>query len=132
RRIESDRVQAVLWLAQRIEPRAGRDVPDLHGTVRGARYQSLAVGCESQCVNRVDVVLKRADLFSGIHVPELDQFVIARSGHAFSVRRKGNSVDAVVMTFDGALVLARIDIPDLHLAPPRGQTPGRRQIFSVA
>ena len=86
RRIESDRVQAVLWLAQRIEPRAGRDVPDLHGTVRGARYQSLAVGCESQCVNRVDVVLKRADLFSGIHVPELDQFVIARSGHAFSVR----------------------------------------------
>ena len=36
------------------------------------------------------------------------------------------------MTFDGPLILTRIDIPDLDLAPTRGQAPGRRQIFSVA
>ena len=124
--MQGQRVQPVGGLAERIQPLAGGHIPDLHGAIGGGGEQTLPVGREHQVINRVDVILERADFFPGSGFPNLDQLVVARGGQRLSLRRKRYGVNTIRMAFDGPGHRAFLDVPDLDLTFP-GRQPARRR-----
>ncbi len=76
----SQGINPVRGIAQCMEPFPRRDFPDLDGPVSGARCQHFAVGAKCQAVDGIAVVFQGHDLFSGGHIPQFDEAIVAAGG----------------------------------------------------
>src|SRR5262249_36835968 len=127
--------------AQGVDLPARRDVPDAHRPVRAPRRQAFAVRAERHGRHPERVAGEGEDLLAGGRVPDphlawrgwghLGKVPGAR-GEVLAVGAEGHAVGPLRQVGEAEQLLARVGVPDLHLAarpPPaadRGAA-GRRQ-----
>src|SRR5215467_800007 len=120
-RMQGDGVQPILRLTHRIQPLAGRDIPDFHGPVGGAGDESLTIGRERQRIDGVYMIFERANLLTGLEVTQLNQLVVAGGDDVFAVGRKRDGVNAIAVALNAAQLFTGFDIPDFDFARARRQ-----------
>ena len=102
-------------------------VPELHATILGAAENPIAVRCKCDAKHEVLVALESADAFAawssvrrheavvGCQLPHLDRLVETAADETVARRRKGDTVDAVLvalLALEFHNKLSALDIPN--------------------
>lgn len=100
---------------------SGNGIPEFEATVMrerreacAARGEGLAVGGKLHRENRFRVRCECLKEPTGLHVPEVDGFVVACTGESFAVGTESNGVYRGCVTSQGFYFAACLNIPQFH------------------
>ena len=96
-------------LAERVESRACRNLPQLHSLIGTGTGENLSIRAEVEIKDRSVMTEQRPKLFSRFNIPENDFLIVAGRCENVLIPGKHSVVHRVAMPFERRQLLAVVD-----------------------